>query len=460
MLSLQHGMLSFLTSKIHEIVYTDEVDETITIRKWNKKASEQLDKLNSDCNKTAGLEAKLSLAVGARVMLRRNLDTKSGLVNGAMGTVMCITSQHVTVQFDHITQPCNIEMVKSKFMVIENNYVYRKQFPLILAYAITIHKCQGLSLDCVIIDLSENVFSDGMAYVALSRVRGLHLVAFHPKSIMVSISSLQETNRLRKQNTKLPLYSLPTQSKTNRKRKLTSINDQPVPKKPTPCIKILKTITKPKQKKRGLSTINVDCDSIAKKSLSHYGNDYNPRDEQVWPFKFYSVDEQWQHNACTTLGVQFVISNRLRPGGPNVDLRPPNHIKRIKGDGNCLFRSFSYIITGSEEQHMAVRIAILNHMIDIAHFLLGHHIPPQYSSVQDYIQDKGMDQPHIWGTEIEMFTLVHLLQTCVFIYNTDDLNWCRYSPHCVDRTLNDDIQQMYMYINHPPNHFRSIQQHH
>ena len=460
-------MLNSLTSKIHELVCTDEVDETISIRKWNKKASEQLEKLNCDCNKTAGLEAKLSLAVGARVMLRRNLDTKSGLVNGAMGTVLFITSQHVTVQFDHISQPCNIEMVKSKFMVLKNYYVYRKQFPLILAYAITIHKCQGLSLDCAIIDLSENVFSDGMAYVALSRVRslsGLHLVAFHPKSIMVSINSLQETNRLRKQNTKLPLYSLPTQSKTNRKRKITSKNDQPDgpdPKKLTPCSKLLKTNTK--QKKRALAATNLDCDKPAKKSLLHYGNDYNPRDEQVWPFKFYSVDEHWQHNACTTLGLQYVTSNRLRPGGPNVDLRPPNHIKRIGGDGNCLFRSFSYIITGSEEQHMAVRTAILNHMIDIAHFLLGHHIPPQYSSVQDYIQDKGMDQPHIWGTEIEMFTLAHLLQTCVFIYNTDDLNWCRYSPRGVDRTLNDDIQQMSMYINHPPNHFevvRSIQQPH
>ena len=64
---------------------------------------------------------------------------------------------------------------------------------------------------------------------------------------------------------------------------------------------------------------------------------------------------------------------------------------------------------GSEEQHMAVRTAILNHMIDIAHFLLGHHIPPQYSSVQDYIQDKGMDQPHIWGTDVEIVTLAHLL---------------------------------------------------
>ena len=53
----------------------------------------------------------------------------------------------------------------------------------------TIHKCQGLSLDCAIVDLSVKVFSAGMAYVALSRVRtlsGLHLIAFDPTLITVS----------------------------------------------------------------------------------------------------------------------------------------------------------------------------------------------------------------------------------------------------------------------------------
>ena len=69
---------------------------------------------------TAGLEAKLSLAVGARAMLRRNIDTKAGLVNGAIGTILAITACHVTVQFDHIsTTPYNVEMVKSRFMVMK-----------------------------------------------------------------------------------------------------------------------------------------------------------------------------------------------------------------------------------------------------------------------------------------------------------------------------------------------------
>ena len=115
------------------------------------------------------------------------------------------------------------------FMVMKNFYVYRQQFPLMLAYAITIHKSQGLSLDCTIVDLSDRVFSTGMAYVALSRVRslaGLHLSAFDTKSISVSTSCLKEVNRLRGLFRKdLPQYQLPKQTATTcKKRKLTGSN--------------------------------------------------------------------------------------------------------------------------------------------------------------------------------------------------------------------------------------------
>ena len=108
-------------------------------------------------------------------MLRRNIDVTVGLVNGAIGTVMGIYSTRISIKFDHIDVPCDIERVTTRFMLSKNLYIHRKQFPLILSYAITIHKCQGLSLDTAIIDLSTDVFGDGMAYVALSRVRTLIL---------------------------------------------------------------------------------------------------------------------------------------------------------------------------------------------------------------------------------------------------------------------------------------------
>ena len=77
-------------------------------------------------------------------------------------------------------------------------YMYRK---LLLAFAVTIHKCQGLSLDCAIVDLSSDIFATGMANVAMSQVRtlaGLYVLAFDQKCIKVSTECIEEVNRLRK----------------------------------------------------------------------------------------------------------------------------------------------------------------------------------------------------------------------------------------------------------------------
>ena len=81
---------------------TDEVDETSGIFKWNKRATDEMKKLNIDCNLTAGLEAVLQVAVGAHVMLRRIIDTSTWLVNGALCTVISIKAHHIGVQFDNI----------------------------------------------------------------------------------------------------------------------------------------------------------------------------------------------------------------------------------------------------------------------------------------------------------------------------------------------------------------------
>jgi len=251
-------MLSALDTELHKIVCVDEIDEISSSRKWSKKAEKELDKLNKNSNLTAGLEAELTLVVGARVMLRRNIDTKQGLVNGAIGTVTSISSQKVMVKFDHIDNPCPIEMVRNKFLLMKSFFVYCKQLPLTMVYAVTIHKCQGLSLDCAIIDLSSNVFCAGMAHVAISRVRtleGLHLTAFDPASISVNNSCLEEVNRLcscfRKD---LPLYEIPVQKKPPVKCTLLDVCDKEAPAKKKPMINLVS-----KAKKQSVGVLKSDC---------------------------------------------------------------------------------------------------------------------------------------------------------------------------------------------------------
>ena len=100
-------MLNNLQSQVVTLSCKDCYNETSGPHKWSSKAEQQLEKLTKDSNLTAGLEAVLHIAVGARVMLRRSIDTSLGLVNVALGTVtniMAPVSLYVlTIQIVHTT---------------------------------------------------------------------------------------------------------------------------------------------------------------------------------------------------------------------------------------------------------------------------------------------------------------------------------------------------------------------
>jgi ATP-dependent DNA helicase PIF1 len=114
---------------------------------------------------------ELELAVGAQVMLLSNLNHEAGLVNGSRGVVVGFDEDNLPlVQFNKGTP---IPIAHSKWECEDLEGVSRKQIPLKLAYAITIHKAQGATLDCALIDIGTNTFEYGQAYVALSRVKNL-----------------------------------------------------------------------------------------------------------------------------------------------------------------------------------------------------------------------------------------------------------------------------------------------
>jgi ATP-dependent DNA helicase PIF1 len=129
----------------------------------------------------------IELCVGAQVMLVYNIDVEGGLANGSKGVVIGFTEEEKLpiVRFtngrDEIIKYNTWDIKEDREEVLSIT-----QLPLKLAWAITIHKSQGATLDLCIVDL-EQVFEFGQVYVALSRVKsleGLSISNLSWKSIM------------------------------------------------------------------------------------------------------------------------------------------------------------------------------------------------------------------------------------------------------------------------------------
>lgn len=169
---------------------------------------------NSSPDEVAGLQPSIFLAKGARVMLTMNLWADVGLCNGATGTVLDFIYANnqqppdlpvaVIVKFDDYKGPsindsipacvpiCPITVTSELLDGIHE----RQQVPLKLAWAMTIHKSQGLTLSKAWIDIGKTEKTAGISYVAISRVKALSSCIIEPMTFE-RLTSLKKSINLK-----------------------------------------------------------------------------------------------------------------------------------------------------------------------------------------------------------------------------------------------------------------------
>ncbi|KAF5133799.1 ATP-dependent DNA helicase PIF1 [Metarhizium anisopliae] len=145
-------------------------------------------------DKAGNLAKQIPICIGARLMLTSNLWQPVGLCNGARGTICdigwapgadpgqdppCV----IMMEFDKYSGPVFLTTADGRKIVpilpVERDFLIgatrctRTQFPLIVCYAITVHKSQSITEDVIVTDLSCRDFQTGLIYVAISRVKTL-----------------------------------------------------------------------------------------------------------------------------------------------------------------------------------------------------------------------------------------------------------------------------------------------
>ncbi len=171
-----------LNKTICEIIYTavchDESTEEVQYKCINSTAIDYLNGVEQELTETekafksfTNLPGFVQLQPGARVMFLNNDNFDDGICNGSIGiiTELC---EDLRVRVAFFTAKGIVDFIvgrKTDFFTFQGAHASRTQYPLQNAFALTVHKTQGVTLQFVTVSLNDEIFTVGQAYVAISR---------------------------------------------------------------------------------------------------------------------------------------------------------------------------------------------------------------------------------------------------------------------------------------------------
>ena len=184
-----YGILKLMKQNIFEedgikptILYPNNVDVDTVNEKNMEKLIDNQNKpymyraIFSSCDIKNGYD--VVLCKGAQIMVTRNISIEDKLVNGTRGVVIDLFDDYVTIKTDNGIH--DITLFRQDIIYVDDNnkkkIAYVQFIPLKLAYAITIHKSQGATIDRIAIDIGNKIFAYGQAYTAISRARDLESI--------------------------------------------------------------------------------------------------------------------------------------------------------------------------------------------------------------------------------------------------------------------------------------------
>jgi ATP-dependent DNA helicase PIF1 len=186
----------------HDLSFTSFAEDKLNKELWGEK------KCNKHFRKYTNLPDTIQIKKGARVMFLNNTLFNNGICNGSIGIIMKIHNEEsIDVVFP---TKAGLSYITVNKTTDRFNYhgqpASRYQFPIQNAFALTVHKTQGLTLPHTTISLDSQMFTTGQAYVAISRAKtwdSLTLTALDRDSIKTDEQVITEYNRLQEKYNRL-----------------------------------------------------------------------------------------------------------------------------------------------------------------------------------------------------------------------------------------------------------------